>query len=279
MHMLPSDQIREVVSRALEDAKVGARRLEKQYGLQPWSLKGILDPARKQSPSVGRAAEICDALDLEFYIGPPRAQESTAVPESCPYDSALDDAEHVMVPKLSVQLAAGHGAATPEVETATGFLAFRREWMQHYGLQPGQVSAVDVTGDSMEPMLSEGDTVLVDHRRNEAKQGKVFAVRVEDDLLVKRLQRQPDGGWLLTSDNESYEPVSMVHHAALIGEVVWRGTWLGEPMASKKQVADILRLFEIMARRRVETGEAESFDQAIADIEEEMRQEGVLGED
>ena len=212
-------------------------------------------------------------------IGLPRAQESTAVPESRPYDPALDDAEHVMVPKLSVQLAAGHGAATPEVETATGFLAFRREWMQCYGLQPGQVSAVDITGDSMEPMLSDGDTVLVDHRRNEAKQGKVFAVRVEDDLLVKRLQRQPDGGWLLTSDNESYEPVSMVHHAALIGEVVWRGTWLDAPMASKKQVADILRLFEIMARRRVETGEAESFDQAIADIEEEMRQEGVSNED
>ena len=277
--MLPSDQIREVVSRALEDAKVGACRLEKQYGLQPRSLRGILDPARKQSPSVDRAAEICGALDLEFYIGPPRAQESTAVPESRPYDPALDDAEHVMVPKLSVQLAAGHGAAAPEVETATGFLAFRREWMQCYGLQPGQVSAVDVTGDSMEPMLSDGDTVLVDHRRNEAKQGKVFAVRVDDDLLVKRLQRQPDGGWLLTSDNESYEPVSMVHHAALIGEVVWRGTWLDAPMASKKQVADILRLFEIMARRRVETGEAESFDQAIADIEEEMRQDGVLDED
>ena len=100
----------------------------------------------------------------------------------------------------------------------------------------------------MEPLLIDGDTVLVDHRRSEARQGKVFAVRNMDDLLVKRLERQPDSKWILTSDNKDYD-------------------------------ADLRKLFEILAKHRVETGGAETFGQAIADIEAEMVREGVFDDD
>lgn len=51
---------------------MGARRFEAARGLRRWSLRGLLDTARPKVPSVDRAAEICDALGLEFYVGPPR---------------------------------------------------------------------------------------------------------------------------------------------------------------------------------------------------------------
>ena len=66
----PSEQIRRAVHKALAAAGVGARRFEAAQGLRPWALRGILDPARRQAPSVDRAAEICAALGLALSIGP-----------------------------------------------------------------------------------------------------------------------------------------------------------------------------------------------------------------
>ena len=67
----PSEQIRRAVRDALAAAGVGARRFETAHGLRPWTLRGILDPTRRQAPSVDRAAEICAALGLTLSISSP----------------------------------------------------------------------------------------------------------------------------------------------------------------------------------------------------------------
>ncbi len=168
---------------------------------------------------------LCRALGLEFYIGPPR--DIAEFPETRGYDPTIDEADYVMVPKLPVHLKAGHVAVAPKQEEPVEHLAFRQKWMRRYLLLPGQVSAIEIAGDSMEPSLADGDTVLVDHLLNEPRQGKIFAIRAEDELLVKRLQKEPGGGWMLTSDNEDYEPIGTGPRFTILGEIVWRGTWLG----------------------------------------------------
>ena len=268
---------REILAKGMRETlmrdETSVYALAKKAGLPKRSVQSVLSG---HAPSIDRAAEICEAFGLEFYIGPPRDR---SLPEVRGYDPDLDGADYVMVPKLPIQLAAGHGALAPETEEPVERLAFRREWMRRYGLQPGQVSIVEVMGDSMMPALADGDSVLVDHQRNEPRQGKIFAVRNGDDLLVKRLQKEPAGGWQLTSDNEHYEPIRFGSGGGLIGEVVWRGTWLGEKMASRKEVDDLLRLFRILARHRVEAGEAANLKEAIADIEAEMAEAGVFDDD
>ncbi len=67
----PSERIRQAVRGALDGAAMGARRFERARGLKPWTLRGLMDPERRQIPSVDRAAEICEALGLELTIGPP----------------------------------------------------------------------------------------------------------------------------------------------------------------------------------------------------------------
>ena len=67
----PSERIRQAVRGALDGAAMGARRFERARGLKPWALRGLMDPERRQIPSVDRAAEICEALGLELTIGPP----------------------------------------------------------------------------------------------------------------------------------------------------------------------------------------------------------------
>ncbi len=72
----PTDELRAAIRSALGEANVGMRRLEKERGLRPWALHGLLDPARQQSPSLDRAAEICTALGLQIHIGRSREEET-----------------------------------------------------------------------------------------------------------------------------------------------------------------------------------------------------------
>ncbi len=89
MARTPSQEIRVAIERALRETGLSARKLEARAGLKRWSLRGILDSARPQVPSVDRAAEICYALGLEIRIGrsqaaggdsPPSAEVRVAAP-------------------------------------------------------------------------------------------------------------------------------------------------------------------------------------------------------
>ena len=83
----PFEQIRTAIQQSLRRSGLGARKLEFKLGLRPWSLRGILDSRRPQVPSVDRAFEICQALGLEFYIGPrrtPASPQSSVQPEDPP---------------------------------------------------------------------------------------------------------------------------------------------------------------------------------------------------
>ena len=81
MHMEePTEHFRQIVRDSVKESGMGLRRFEAAHNLRPWALHGLLDSVRKQKPSLDRAAEICRALGLEFYIGPPRGEAGAEPP-------------------------------------------------------------------------------------------------------------------------------------------------------------------------------------------------------
>lgn len=76
VHMKPSDLLRRHIADGLAKSGMGLHRYEAENGLPKWSLRGIMDPARQQSPTLDRAAELCSALGLDFYLGPPRTPDN-----------------------------------------------------------------------------------------------------------------------------------------------------------------------------------------------------------
>ena len=64
------ESFRAIVEKQLERRGTSAIRAALGAGLTRDAIRSVL---RGRSPSVDRAAEICEALDLEFYIGPPRS--------------------------------------------------------------------------------------------------------------------------------------------------------------------------------------------------------------
>ncbi len=83
---------------------------------------------------------------------------------------------------------------------------------------------MDIFGNSMEPELKDGDTVLVDQSQKAILAGAIYAVGIDDTVMVKRLEKHPNK-LVLRSDNESYAPIFLqgdeIETVRVIGKVLW----------------------------------------------------------
>jgi len=132
-----------------------------------------------------------------------------------------DDADWVEVPRLDVDASAGPGAAGAQEKVFDAF-RFSRRWLTEQGLDGRNLSAIRVVGDSMEPLLREGDEVLVDCREQPFRDG-VHVVRLDELLLVKRVASKGGGRYSLLSQNLAYPPIDVgAKDFDIIGRVVWK---------------------------------------------------------
>ena len=128
----------------------------------------------------------------------------------------------VEIPRLSLEASAGPGATTAE-EIPFDAFRFSRRWLRENGLEPAQLSAIRVMGDSMDPLLRDGDEILVDRTPRPFREG-VHVARLGESLLVKRIQAVPPGRLLLISENPAYGPIEMsASDVDVVGRVVWKG--------------------------------------------------------
>jgi phage repressor protein C with HTH and peptisase S24 domain len=112
-----------------------------------------------------------------------------------------NDASQIQIRKVKLRLSAGITGFSVEPEESDGNpISFRKEWFLRNGYQPDRLIAIGVKGDSMEPTMSEKDTVVVNTADKTPKDGKIFAVNYEGEAVIKRLERNI-GQWWLVSDN------------------------------------------------------------------------------
>ena len=85
---------------------------------------------------------------------------------------------------------------------------------------PGRAVAFTMPDSSMEPDIGKGELLLVDLSASEMREGAVFAVKLDERLLVRRAIQGTAGGWRLVSDNPAWEPVILPALAFVMGEVL-----------------------------------------------------------
>jgi phage repressor protein C with HTH and peptisase S24 domain len=140
---------------------------------------------------------------------------------------ASNEDEYAYVDRLDVKLAAGHGKIVHHAEKRAR-LSFRQDWLRSQGVtDPDRAVLVDVEGDSMDPTLPHGATVLVDLNRTDVWSGQVYALAQNGEFFVKRL-RQEEDGIFAHSDNRAYQPFPLNESALIIGRVFWVGAAVGE---------------------------------------------------
>ena len=119
-----------------------------------------------------------------------------------------------------VQLADETGGLFDD-STRAGCLAVHRMWLDRHRLDARQCAIVRIRGESMEPTLNDGSTILVNRAQRRRRSGRLFAVRTDDGLVVMRLRKDPGGGWLLVSDHPDWEPRPWPASAGILGQVRW----------------------------------------------------------
>jgi phage repressor protein C with HTH and peptisase S24 domain len=126
------------------------------------------------------------------------------------------------VPRLPLGASAGPGAMA-ETERPIGQLRFSARWLKDQGLAAAQLNVIMVEGDSMEPTLRDGDEILVD-RTPRALRAGIHVLRLDDVLLVKRLELAGPARLRLISDNPAYPPLERAAaDVEVLGRVVWKG--------------------------------------------------------
>ncbi|QAZ67059.1 LexA family transcriptional regulator [Solidesulfovibrio carbinolicus] len=186
--------------------------------------------------TIGKKAGI--SIDwLVSGVGPMRpgnaqaAPAETQKPAVAPEDDlpwmapeAAPSMGYALVPKVKARLCAGTGSLETEGEVI-GYYAFKLDFLQKKG-RPKKMVLMDVAGDSMEPDVWNGDTVLIDESQRDIIAGAMFAVGIENEVFVKYLLRIP-GKLVLKSKNSEYDPIEVDMNGDLagavriIGRVVW----------------------------------------------------------
>ena len=126
------------------------------------------------------------------------------------------------IPRLGIDASAGPGTFSAGMEQPIGAFRFSARWLRGQGLELAMLSAIQVAGDSMEPLLRDGDEILVDRSPRPLRDG-IHVVRVGEALLVKRVQTGVPGRLILESANPAYRPIELdPHEIEVIGRVVWK---------------------------------------------------------
>ena len=153
---------------------------------------------------------------LESYV------RSAVAETRAEYDAGDDMPIRDPVDVNEVAAAAGGGAVVFD-ETVVGRLWFRRDWLARHAIDPKQCNVITVRGESMEPILPSGCSILVDlsHGRRRRRVGRIFVMRTEDGLVVKRVGRDEEGNWQIESEHPAWPPVPWSRDTQIIGEVRW----------------------------------------------------------
>ncbi|MDV6642982.1 helix-turn-helix transcriptional regulator, partial [Pseudomonas aeruginosa] len=151
------------------------RGFSKECGLSEATLRSYL--SGETFPTLDRLEQIAKAAGTSamwLAFGTPTSAEDSR---------EKGDDSYAYIPLYDARVSAGHGSWT-EGARILAQLAFTRYSLRKQGLEIANMSAVRIGGDSMEPLLSDGDTVMIDHSCNEVRDEAVYVIRLDDHLYA-----------------------------------------------------------------------------------------------
>ena len=137
-------------------------------------------------------------------------------------DGSVIVPKYKSAPYVKARLCAGDGSFEVD-ETLRDYWMFRADWLNRKG-SASHMILIDIHGNSMEPELKHGDTVMIDTSQKDILAGSISAVGIDDTIMVKRIEKHP-GKLVLRSDNKEYEPIYLsldqMDSFRIIGKLVW----------------------------------------------------------
>lgn len=184
---------------------------------------GTSEPSRKNLEAIAKAS----GVNIEWLVLGTGSITGSEAPHAVHNEEESIHDEYAFIPGYNIQVSAGHGTLAGSEEVSRK-LAFRRKWLKFKGLNEKDLVVVFAKGDSMEPTISDNNTIMVDTSDKSPQDGRMYVIRVDGHLVVKRTSLVPGQGVLLISDNKDYPPHLVKFDSsnpdlAVVGRVVWVG--------------------------------------------------------
>lgn len=143
------------------------------------------------------------------------------------YASTYEESKIIAIPQYrNHSLSAGPGSIA-EDEKPGSEMYFKNSWLKHKGWKEKELFVIYVKGTSMEPVLSDGDVVLINSSDKLITSGQIYAINTYGETKIKRIFRQINGSLLIKSENidfpEETMPASDVENLIILGRAVWVG--------------------------------------------------------
>ncbi|NAZ37184.1 S24 family peptidase [Rubellimicrobium sp. CFH 75288] len=195
--------------RRMEETGIKVPELARRSGVSRDAIYKLLQRPGGTT-SADRARRIAAVLGMEDEAGlhPPS-----------PADTAL-------IPIYDVRASAGPGQIPDEYVAVTDRVSFAMDYIRRViRADPRRLALITVAGDSMRPLLEDGDLVLIDMGRTVPDVEGLYVFRHGETIHIKRMIRSARAGhvWALP-ENPAYPreeyPLDAI---SVIGRVVWAG--------------------------------------------------------
>jgi phage repressor protein C with HTH and peptisase S24 domain len=132
----------------------------------------------------------------------------------------------VAVTEIDVRASAGPGALQEGLEEAKGTWMFPDPVIRHeFRTRPENLNIITIDGDSMEPLLSTGDRILVDTSQRIPTPPGIFVIWDGMGLVAKRVEHVPHSDppkVIIKSVNPEYQTYEReAEEVKIIGRVIW----------------------------------------------------------
>ena len=132
---------------------------------------------------------------------------------------------------VMISASMGEGIEQPDTETIVDHMRLSTRWLRDNisFSAPANLAVITGYGDSMTPTFSDGDILLVDRGVDKLNIDAIYVLEFKKELFIKRIQRKPDGTFIMRSDNQFYEPyhfnVQDLNELNVLGRVLfaWNG--------------------------------------------------------
>ena len=130
------------------------------------------------------------------------------------------------VTEIDVRASAGPGALQEGLEEAKGTWMFPDPVIRHeFRTRPENLNIITIDGDSMEPLLSTGDRILVDISQRIPTPPGIFVIWDGMGLVAKRVEHVPHSDpskIIIKSVNPEYQTYEReAKEVKIIGRVIW----------------------------------------------------------
>ena len=208
----------DMVEQRLKALDTNAFSVEKAHGLPLDAIRNVTRSEKRSGPTLVRAEESCDALGLEFYIGPPRTVPGGFAGVDTETDFAVPDASrggYFAIPWLR-----------PGLGAPLSPIAFQHQWMSDHALIPNRLRAVQPDDLLLAGTIAQSVHVVINTEAAQRTAHDMWCYEEKGRMVVARMAFDR-GAIVITRDNPPQPPRLLLGAetslVTLLGRVVWLG--------------------------------------------------------